>query len=124
MDFPFDLQELPALCDYRVSACSGSGGGAGAGAKLFGLEGTSWELAWAWVRWKLSVGEVGRKAGGRLVFASLQRPGPRDEGFFSFLYGLHPQDLLWVPGSCVCVSASPSHAWCPKAHKVLQPVSG
>ena len=41
----------------------------------------------------------------------------------SFLHGLHPQDLLWVPGSCVCVSSSPSNARCPKAQGP-QPVSG
>ena len=53
------------------------------------------------------MGEVGRKAGGCLVFASLQWPGPRDEGFISVW--LAPSGFAvgsWELCLCICIAKS------------------
>lgn len=90
MDFPFDLQELPAFAIIGSVGLAALGVGRPGLGHSFGLERTqAGKLAWAGVRWKFLGGRWVERAGRRLVFASLQWPGPSDEGFiFCMAYTL------------------------------------
>lgn len=120
MDFPFDLQELPAFAII---------GSVGSGSPALGVASCGWGqgAALGWEGPKLE--EVGAGVDKRVLLGGGWVPGicfpamARSEMKVPLLYHLCSQDLLWVPGSRICVPASPSHARCPKAQGP-QPVSG